>query len=174
MVPATPHASAPHRVIGLLVHAALAQWRLPDAGFERWAVARARSYGLTDAGQLHDAARRTRWRLERLAVHPLYREMDAADERLHEVPYQIMVDGRFENRRIDALYRCGDVWTVVEFKTDRLRNAADFDQLLEREDYVAQAGRYAAAVEQLVGRRPRVVLCLLDYAGRVRLWPDTG
>ena len=43
VVPATPHASAPHRVIGLLVHAALAQWRLPDAGFERWAVARARS-----------------------------------------------------------------------------------------------------------------------------------
>jgi len=41
--------------------------------------------------------------------------------------------------------------------------------LLAEEDYLAQAQRYVAAVEQLLGQRPRSVLCLLNYDKRVRL-----
>ena len=57
----------------------------------------------------------------------------------------------------------------MEFKTDHVRDQAALERLLAEEDYLAQAERYAAAVERLLGSRPMVVLCLLDYAGGVHL-----
>jgi hypothetical protein len=40
--------------------------------------------------------------------------------------------------------------------------------LLRKEDYLSQARRYVAAVERLLGHKPRPVLCLLNFAGAVR------
>ncbi len=74
-------------------HGALAAWRFPDAGFERWARARARAHGITDAGELAAAVDQSRLLLDRFRNHPLFQEMDAAERRLHEVPYSLMVDG---------------------------------------------------------------------------------
>ena len=47
----------------------------------------ARSYGLMDQQQLTGAVRQSRRLLIRFQQHPLYTEMNAADQRLHEVPY---------------------------------------------------------------------------------------
>ena len=161
--------AAPRWLIGLLVHEALAVWRFPDGDFGRWAEARARSHGLTLSEQLRDAAHQARRLLERFQRCALYRTMDGAERRLHEVPYSVEANGRIELGRIDALYLREGGWTVVEFKTDRLKDEAERAELLQREDYPAQLGRYAAAVERLLGQRPQVVLCLLDFAGGVRL-----
>jgi ATP-dependent exoDNAse (exonuclease V) beta subunit len=97
--------------------------------------------------------------------------MEGADQRLHEVPYSRMVDGHAESGIMDALYLREGIWTIVEFKTDRVADESEFQELLEREDYLAQAQRYAAAAEQLLGQRPRSFLCMLNYAGAVRLYP---
>jgi ATP-dependent exoDNAse (exonuclease V) beta subunit len=170
VVPAVKRPRAPAWVIGSLVHEALAAWRFPteaDPEFERWGEARARSYGITDGGQRADAVRRTRLLLLRFRSHPLFREMDRADQRLHEVPYSIVVNGRAERGIIDALYRREGVWTLVEFKTDDVKDQADFERLLAEEDYVAQAQRYASAAERLIGQQSRVVLCMLNYARTV-------
>ena len=169
VVPTAARPRAPAHVVGSLVHAALAEWWFPDAEYERWAKARARGYGITDPRELADAVRECARLLKRFQADSLYREMDEAERRLHEVPYSVVTDGKVESGIIDALYlRAGD-WTVAEFKTDRVRDRADFERLLKRKDYLAQAQRYVSAVERLLGQRPRVVLCMLNYAGGVHL-----
>ena len=169
VVPGVRRPRAPAWVVGSMVHDALAAWRFPDATFERWAAARARNYGLTDAEQIFYAVRKARTLLARFEQHPLHDEMARAGRRLNEVPYSLSVGGRVESGVIDAVYLQGDSWTVVEFKTDEIRDVAELDALLSHEDYLAQTERYATAVEQLLGHRPRVVLCLLDYKGKVFL-----
>jgi hypothetical protein len=158
---------APRWVIGKLVHAAIAEWRFPDApGFDGWCRAQARSYGLLDDARSNDAVQRTRRLLENFRRHPLFAEIDAATARFHELPYATP-DG--EQGRIDLLFRTGDgpdaVWTLVDFKSDRLASEQARASLLADGVYKAQIERYAAAVEALLGVRPRCLLCLLDDRG---------
>jgi ATP-dependent exoDNAse (exonuclease V) beta subunit len=171
VVPAVKRPRAPAWVVGSLVHEALAAWRFPNDDFQHWARARARGYGVTDAQQLINAVSRSRRLLLRFRHHPLFEEMDAADQLLHEVPYSLMVDGKLERGIIDALYLRETVWSIVEFKTDEVRNDIDFDRLLHEKDYVGQAQRYLAVAERLLGQRPRFTLCMLDYARGVYLHP---
>jgi ATP-dependent helicase/nuclease subunit A len=177
VVPPVKRPRAPAWVIGSLVHEALAAWRFPNGaapvgavhGFEHWAEARAREYGITDAQQLADAVRRSRQLLLRFESHSLYGEMDGADLRLHEVPYSLVVDGRVESGIIDALYQREGTWTLVEFKTDRVNNRSELERLLAEEGYFAQAQRYIAAAERLLGQQPQFILCMLHYGGTVYL-----
>jgi len=169
VVPGGLKPQAPRWVVGSLVHEALGRWRFPADGFEGWVEARARQHGIADPRQLMHAASETKKLLRRFQDHELFEEMDGADRRLHEVPYSRTVDGRVENGIIDALYLRDGSWTLVEFKTDEVRDEADLERLLAEEDYLAQAQRYVAAVEHLLGERPRSILCLLNYAGGVRL-----
>lgn len=161
---------APAWVVGSMVHEALARWRFPDATFERWAEARCRHYGLADAAQTANAYHETAKLLQRFQAHALYTDMSGADRRLHEVPYSLIAEnGHVESGIVDALYRRAGSWTVVEFKTDEIRSEAKLQELLAETGYLAQAGRYATAVERLLGSRPAVVLCFLDYAGEVHV-----
>jgi ATP-dependent exoDNAse (exonuclease V) beta subunit len=179
VVPAVERPRAPAWVVGSLVHEALATWRFPDRGavassehpFERWAEARTREYGLTDARQLADAKRQSRRLLLRFREHRLFEEMDGADRRLHEVPYSLVVDGCIESGVMDALFLREGRWTIVEFKTDAVRDQTAFEALLAEEDYLTQARRYLSAAERLLGQRPRFILCMLNYAGEVH--PET-
>jgi ATP-dependent exoDNAse (exonuclease V) beta subunit len=179
VVPAVKQPHAPAWVVGSLVHEALAAWRFPEGdpstgserSFDRWAEARARGYGITDSRSLADAVRQCQRLLLRFQVHPLYQEMETAQQRLHETPYSLKVDGRVDSGIMDALYLREGAWTIVEFKTDEVRDAADFERLLAEKDYLAQAQRYALATERLLGQRPRVILCMLNYAGGVYLLP---
>ena len=179
VVPAVAQPRAPAWVVGSLVHEALAAWRFPrpgpaDEAFGHWARARAREHGVSDARQLGDAARQTARLLLRFADHPLSAEMDTAERRWHEVPYSYTVNGNPESGIIDALYEQGGQWTIVEFKTDDLKDRAVYEALLAEEDYVAQAQRYFAAAAQLLEQEPRVILCLLNYAGTVQLESPLG
>jgi hypothetical protein len=174
VVPVEARASAPSWVVGALVHAALALWRFPDGGgFDRWAEALARGYGITDADELRDAVGRTRRRLERFQGSSLYAKMVDADRRLHEAPYCIAdAEGHVETGAIDALYRCDGRWVLVEFKTDDLKSPADLEAALREKDYVDQVSRYLDAAERLLGERPRPVLCFLNYHNTVQLVED--
>jgi ATP-dependent exoDNAse (exonuclease V) beta subunit len=169
VVPPIDRPRAPAWVIGSLVHDALAAWRFQDGAFDRWAQARARELGVTDLRQLGDCARQAGRLLDRFRRHPLAEEMSQAQRRMHEVPYDLESDGRYERGVIDAMFFAHGEWTVVEFKTDRVRDEAQLAQLLDTEDYVPQVLRYGAAVEQLVGARPRLLLCMLNFAGRIRV-----
>jgi ATP-dependent exoDNAse (exonuclease V) beta subunit len=169
VVPAVKRPRAPARVVGSLVHEALAAWRFPDGTFERWVKARARGLGITDPRQLVDAAAEAKKLLNRFRAHWLYREMNRADRRLHEVPYSILVDGRPDSGRIDALVLQDGLWTIAEFKTDKVGNETGFWKTVKEGNYLDQAHKYLAAAESLLGQRPRFILCMLDYAGTVVL-----
>jgi ATP-dependent exoDNAse (exonuclease V) beta subunit len=97
--------------------------------------------------------------------------MNDADRRLHEVPYSLPAKDGVESGIIDSLYLRESNWRIIEFKTDRVRNRADFERLLTEEDYLTQARRYLAAAERLLGERPGFMLCMLNYGGAVHLEP---
>ena len=167
VIPSGTRLDAPGWVVGKLVHEALAAWRFPDsrgdALFERWTEAHARSYGLTDPRQLADAGSKTRRLLLQFQAHSLYTEMAGAERRMHEVPYSRINDGgQVESGVIDALFLHAGAWTIVEFKTDDIPDQARLEVLLEEKDYLPQAERYQAAVEQIVGQRPQLIFCFLD------------
>jgi ATP-dependent exoDNAse (exonuclease V) beta subunit len=103
----------------------------------------------------------------RFQGHPLHEEMDGADQMLHEVPFSLLVDGQVEIGIIDAMYERAGVWTIIEFKTDWVRNQAELERLLAEQEYLAQARRYIDAAQTLLGLEPRLFLCMLNYAGSV-------
>lgn len=174
VVPAQARRWAPGWVVGKLVHAALTTWRFPDEhsfrgehGFDGWCRAQARSHGL-DAAQIDHAVQRTRRLLGNFRRHPLYTEIAGADSRRHEVPYVLPdnpADGAPVFGQIDLLFRRSGRWSLVDFKSDRLRDERAREALLTDGDYRAQIERYLAATESLLGERPRGLLCLLDDRG---------
>jgi ATP-dependent helicase/nuclease subunit A len=177
VVPETKRAKAPSRVVGDLVHEALAAWRLPesrdDEAFDPWLQARARARGLVNPQQVTHAVQRSRRLLLRFQEDPLFEELAGAERRLHEVPFSVQRQGRVDTGQIDLLYRRRSAWTIVEFKTDEVRRSADFERLLQEKDYVAQILRYTKAAEQLLGARPTCLLCMLDYGRRTRVYSVT-
>jgi ATP-dependent exoDNAse (exonuclease V) beta subunit len=68
---------------------------------------------------------------------------------------------------MDVLYLTDGMWTVVDYKTDRLRDELALRSLPEMEKYRAQVRGYGQAIEQLAGHRPRLILLFLNYSGRV-------
>jgi ATP-dependent helicase/nuclease subunit A len=168
IVPPTDKSAAPTWVVGSLVHEALALWRFPTPTFQDWAVNRSRTYGLTDAHQINDAASRCSRLLTQFQASSLYQAMTAATQRLHEIPYSIMVDGHPESGRVDALFQTGDRWTLVDFKVDRVYTQTRFMELLEGRDYLAKLSQYRQAVTELTGHTPAALLCLLDYERQAR------
>jgi ATP-dependent exoDNAse (exonuclease V) beta subunit len=174
VVPEVERPRAPAWLVGKLVHEALAAWRLPGtektAAFGDWVRARARAQGLIDGGQITHALRRSRRLLLQLQENALFEEIETAERRLHEVPFSVERDGRIDSGQIDLLYLTDGVWTMVELKTDRVRNREHFEAVLREKAYVDQARRYADAAEELLGRRPRCLLWMLDYGRGTRVY----
>ncbi len=160
---------APAWVVGKLVHRAIELERFPDSPhFDPWLEAASRSMGLSHPALLADARRRVRRLLTRLAQSPLWQEVLAADQRFHEVPYvyQDPQTGALVRGTIDLLYREGTLWTLVDFKTDRVPSDAGLDVWIREQGYDQQLARYVAALQQVRGLTPRAVLCFLDVAGQ--------
>jgi ATP-dependent helicase/nuclease subunit A len=159
-------------VVGSLVHDALAVWRFPAEGFDEWLEASARGHGLVEKQEVLEAVERSKLLLRRFHDHGLFREMDSADRRLAEVPYDVTgYSGHVEHRQIDALYLKDGKWTLVDYKTDEIEKGIEAQRFVAEEGYESQVQRYAAAVERFIGQRPRTILCLLDYQGEVYLHP---
>ncbi len=171
VVPEQTRPTAPAWVVGTLVHGALEQWLFPDGVvFARWAEAEARGRGITDAAELHNAVQRAARMLTRFQATDLYAEMNAAAQRLHEVPYTLATpDGALERGTLDALFRADGQWTLVEFKTDHVTHQTTLTALLDSTDYRVQVTRYLDAAERLLGVRPRPALCFLNVGGTVRV-----
>ena len=171
VVPDVKRPSAPRWVVGSLVHDALAQWRFPDAGFADWVNARARNYGLTDYSHLTDCRARVRRMLDRFQGHELCSRIDHSDEHWHEMPYTYVRTGsnQLDMGRIDCLFRSGNEWTIVDFKSDYVSGKTNPVQWTLDMGYGQQLDRYVEAVKKLMGCAPRACICLLDFSGKVHL-----
>ena len=123
--------------------------------------------GLATVEQRVEAVRRVRELIERFCAHPLWEEIEHADERHHEVPYTRMNGDRSETGYIDLLYRKGEEWFVVDFKTDAIRSKDQYEELKKK--YSKQLDRYAGAVRLCLELEVDLSLCFLDDRGSVTL-----
>ena len=169
-------AYAPAWMVGQVVHRSLEMWKFPDRDQNRfiaWSDAEFRKLGLMDADDLRDGYRKTRKILEKFQISELYQRMEASFDLKHEIPFSSL--GKSDELQmgvIDALFREGDSWVLVEFKTDRIdsRYLRDFESKLEL--YRVQVGNYLESMERILGVRPAPVLCYLNYDGAVHLETD--
>ncbi len=158
----------PPGVIGQMTHKALELWLdHDDPRLIPLLESLALDAGLAIEDQRIEAVRRVRELIERFCAHPLRGEIEAADERHHEVPFTRMRGGRSETGYIDLLYRKGEEWFVVDFKTDRIQSE-DLYRLLVKQ-YSTQLARYGEVTQQLLGRQAELSLCFLDHKGRVHI-----
>jgi ATP-dependent helicase/nuclease subunit A len=171
VVPRARRPEGPAWVVGKLVHAALHYWRFPDRpGLEDFLRPYALEAGLTDPDEIRRAIAEARRLLARFQVHPLYAKLDQA-ERHHEVPYAVEVDGVSRSGIVDMLCRLDGEWTLVEFKTDRLKAGADLQAHIRQEKYDEQVRGYVTATAALLGSRPRALLVFLNVGRGVELVP---
>jgi ATP-dependent exoDNAse (exonuclease V) beta subunit len=159
----------PAEVLGTLVHAALARWWFPgDERFDRLMETLSYREGLVNPEQRKQAIEMAVELLERLRGHEMFTEIDAAEPRLHEVPYTYAsANGRVDSGRIDLLYRIDGTWQVLDFKTDHIWDEEVLGRYIE--EYRPQMLRYRQAVERLLGESPLVRLCFLDAMGEVKV-----
>jgi len=158
----------PPAVIGQMTHKAIELWlSVDDPRLIPLLETLALGAGLASEKQRIEAVRRARELIQRFCAHPLRAEIDAADERHHEVPYTHLNGEYTETGYIDLLYRKGDTWHIVDFKTDSIRSDAERIELIGK--YKSQILRYQNAVQMLIGQPARMETCFLDDNDRVRV-----
>jgi ATP-dependent helicase/nuclease subunit A len=159
----------PAVVVGALVHEAIRSWIFPDdSELKPLLEMSALAHGLIDPGQRERAIREAEKLLGRFREHDVFLEIDAASERMHEIPYtRPHPTWGSDSGRIDLLYRVNGAWRLIDFKTDEIRDDDDLANALE--EHRLQVGRYVAAVQQLLGEMPQASLCFLDAIGEVKV-----
>jgi ATP-dependent exoDNAse (exonuclease V) beta subunit len=158
IVPRAKRPTGPAWVVGKLVHEAIRHWRFPEEDFEAFIRPFALEAGLTDRAETWATIRTVERLLTRFQGHPLWAEIDAADERYHEVPYAIPGDRGI----IDLLYRTKAGWVVADFKTDEVRSETEVTEAIQRHGYNRQVRRYAKAVAAQLGSHPKLLLVFLQ------------
>ena len=164
----------PAVVVGALVHEAIRSWVFPgDTELKPLLEMSALAHGLIDPVQRERAIREAAKLLGRFREHDIFLEIDAASERMHEIPYtRPHPTWGSDSGRIDLLYRVNDAWHLLDFKSDEIRDDDDLANALD--EHRPQIGRYAAAVQQLLGETPQAALCFLDALGEVKVVPVEG
>ncbi len=160
-------------MVGKLVHESLRRWHFPehnqphapDSEFDTFLRPFALKSGLTDPGEIRAALRETRRLLERFRAHPLFAELDSA-ERYHEIPYYTSAGRGI----IDLLYRTGDSWMIIDFKTDRADSEEQASVIIQQNSYSAQLARYIQAVKTQLGITPRAQLVFLNVKGSLAIF----
>ena len=157
IVPDTKHPHAPAWVVGKLVHESLRRWKFPGDGFDDFLQPFALESGLTDPREIQAAIYETRRLLEHFRTHPLFSELEKS-ERHHEIPY-FTPAGR---GIIDLLYRIGEDWVIIDFKTDRVESEEQAHAIIRENGYDAQLARYIEAIKNQLGVKPRAQLAFLN------------
>jgi len=171
VVPTAERPRGPAWVVGALFHEALRRWHFPgDAGFDDLMRRHAQEMGLTDEAEIGATIGRVSRLLQRFQEDALFQQIASARRRYHETPYVIEREGRVRSRVIDLLFERDGRWTVVDFKTNRLRdeNALRSDKI---EGYREQVRVYVTAVNEMLGVAAAGQLCFLDVGGRVWIEP---
>lgn len=82
--------------------------------------------------------------------HPLYAEIKSADERYFEKDFNIKTDDGIKRGSIDLLYRKGDQWNIIDFKTNNLTGSTEAE-ITKKNSYDKQLEYYSAAVKSSLG-----------------------
>ena len=135
--PGAPPGRTDALALGTLVHAVMERCDLRDgSSLAAVAAAEAARVGRPDLAQAAAAQAGAGWRSAPVRAA-------AASPRVYrELPVGLALDGVVLSGSVDLLYRDGDAWVVVDYKTDR---GVGPDVLRQR--YTTQGAAYALAVE---------------------------
>ncbi len=146
--PGAPPGRARALALGSAVHAVMELCDLADeSSLTAIAGAVAREAGWPDLAARAAELAGVCWR-----AAPV-RAAAASPEVYRELPIGALLNGAVVSGAVDLLYRDGDEWVIVDYKTDR---GADAGVLRER--YTPQGAAYAVAVEAATGRVVREVV----------------
>jgi ATP-dependent helicase/nuclease subunit A len=161
------HVHAPAAAIGRIVHETLRRWVSPqDPSLDDILESLALREGLVDRGQRRRAIRESRRLLERFWDDPLRIRIDRAQKRYHELPYTLSLPkGGMDIGTIDLLFLDGESWTIIDFKTDELRDEEALEEAVD--EYRPQLMRYKRAVHDLLEVDNQAFICFLDAKGAV-------
>jgi superfamily I DNA/RNA helicase len=162
-----PNRRPPHWVVSRLVQTGLAGWVFDRPALAALLPSLAAGYGLLDRELIDAAVQRTMMLLERLRRHPLWSEIERAEQRWHGLPYSVLNQaGAVESGVIELLCRQGEVWVLFNFCSEPL--VAD----KWRSQVTAQRPRLVlaqTAIAQMTGTRPRVRTVFLDDQRMIRI-----
>jgi ATP-dependent exoDNAse (exonuclease V) beta subunit len=155
-------------VLGSIVHKAIQRWLFPgDPRLTALLEMETYRAGLVSDELRRAAITRPTELLARLRQHPLWEEINGAQERYSELPYTYTRQGKLENRVIDLLYRNAGGWNLLDFKTDSIASLAERARLVQ--SYTAQVQCYAQVARLQLQQPVEARLCFLDDQGRVTL-----
>jgi ATP-dependent helicase/nuclease subunit A len=169
--PGAPPGRATALALGSAVHRIMELCDLSDeASIERLATAVTAEAGRPDLAKQAAALAGACWRSSPV------RAAACASALYRELPVGVLVDDIVVTGAVDLLYRDGDEWVIVDYKTDRGSDGRAVDPQLLRERYTPQGAAYAVAVERATGRPVReVVLVAAAADGRaVHIAVDGG
>lgn len=159
---------APTYLVGRVVHRAVANWNnlsLPDDALETRLIAFARREGIVVPQAVHHAVRRTMEMLDHLRRTDVYAEIDAALQRLSEVPFTLTTPIGQLHGVIDLLFKDRESnWHLVDWKTDWFPEDQINAQALE---HARQIAIYAAAARNTLGVEVNAMVCFLAVRSTV-------
>lgn len=158
----------PGNVLGIMVHKAIQRWLFPgDPRLTALLEMETINSGLASEKQRLNAIERATELLTRLRRHPLWDEINFAEDRYSELPYTYTVKDRVENRVIDLLYQNSNGWQLLDFKTDPILTPLHKEELVQA--YASQVRQYAYVVTSRLDQPVQARICFLDDQGKVEL-----
>lgn len=146
-------------VRGVLAHRAIELWFTTGVRPDLAATLAQLDDGALDADARADVTAEVAAMLDRFDASDLAATLRDADTTAwFEFPFAWDWDGVPVHGTLDLLYRRGDDWHIVDFKTDDLRGRPPEEVAA---DYLSQLGLYAGALERATGRAPTTALCFL-------------
>lgn len=168
-----PFYPVPRYVVGNIVHRALADWSvlaLAASDLHTVLTGIARSLGVADPRSAADAAARAGRLLANLKAGPLYRQIDSASRRLHEIPFTLSTTQGVLNGVIDLLFEDATGWHLLDWKTEWAR----IDEAeVKAAEFLPQLAIYHHAAQRILGVSPRTGVCLLAAGASVH-WFEEG
>jgi ATP-dependent exoDNAse (exonuclease V) beta subunit len=153
------HRPSPGLLVGSLVHEALCRWPHADGRqpeIDPFLHQLARQKGVEAGGELEECVRVCKILLARIRRHPLWDEIQQAEERYQAIPFHTG-SGTLS---IDLLVRAHNGWKLIDFHTSSLQGQAAVQAALElRRPGLLEKCR---AVQTRLGAAPQVSVCFLD------------
>lgn len=163
-----PDEHVPGHILGSMVHKAIQRWLFPsDPRLTALLEMEMFNAGIANEKQRLNAVDRATELLTRLRQHPIWEEINSAQDRYSELPYTYTVEGRTENRVIDLLYQTSNSWQILDFKTDPIQTLSYKEELVQV--YAPQVQRYADIVASKLSQPVQARICFLDDQGKVEL-----
>jgi len=160
---------APAVVVGKLVHKAIQRWLFPgEEGYLSLMKAALAREGILALEQQKLVLAETGILLDRFKEHSIFAEIMISDIKRHETPFSYETAGKyFDTGIIDLLYRMGENWHLVDFKTDDVADEVELENKIQI--YRDQLQRYRQASIKLLGSTPFTAICFLNFMGQVKI-----